>query len=425
MTDPRTQVAVIGAGPIGLAAAAHLLEQGLDPVVLEAGEQVGAAVRKWGHIRLFSPWRYTLDESAVRLLEAEGWTAPRLGALPTGAELVEQYLVPLASTAALRDRIRFSHRVGRIRREGEDLLVEHEDDGAPLRVRAVVDASGTWGSPAGLGPEDEPLPGEASAERDGRVLGALPDVLGADREQLSGRRVLVAGAGHSAMNTLLNLAELRREEPATRILWAIRRGSPEHAYGGGDRDELPARGALGDRLRRLVEAGEIELLTSAQAAALEDSAEALTVRFADGRAQEVDVVVAATGFRPELEMLRGLRLDVDPAVEAPRQLAPLIDPHLHSCGSVPAHGAEILAHPEAGLFIAGMKSYGRAPTFLMATGYEQVRSIAAHLAGNDAAPRQLDLPETGVCGGVPEVEPVAVSSAGPTTSAESCCATSS
>ena len=46
-----------------------------------------------------------------------------------------------------------------------------------------------------------------------------------------------------------------------------------------------------------------------------------------------------------------------------------------------------------------MKSYGRAPTFLLATGYEQVRSIAAALAGDWTAARdvQLDLPETGVC----------------------------
>ncbi|MFG1858993.1 hypothetical protein ACGFJT_44660, partial [Actinomadura geliboluensis] len=108
---------------------------------------------------------------------------------------------------------------------------------------------------------------------------------------------------------------------------------------------------------------------------------------------------AATGFRPDLDMLREVRVELDPATEAPVRLAPMIDPNFHSCGTVPPHGERDLAHPEPGLYLAGMKSYGRAPTFLMATGYEQVRSIAAALAGDREAADtvQLDLPETGVC----------------------------
>ena len=99
----------------------------------------------------------------------------------------------------------------------------------------------------------------------------------------------------------------------------------------------------------------------------------------------MDAIAAATGFRPDLDMLREVRLDLDPAVEAPARLAPLIDPNFHSCGTVPPHGEELLRHPDDGFYIVGMKSYGRAPTFLLATGYEQVRSIAAALAGDTAA----------------------------------------
>lgn len=173
-------IVVTGAGPVGLAAAAHLAERGLEFLVLEAGERVGASVARWGHVRVFSPWKYDIDAAARRLLKAAGWSEPDPEWLPTGAEL---------------------------------------------------------------------------------------------------------------------------------------------------------------------------------------------------------------------------RLDLDPVLGSTRALAPLIDPNHHSCGTVPPHGADELGHPEPGYYAIGVKSYGRAPTFLMATGYEQARSVAAALAGDWAAARdvRLELPETGVC----------------------------
>jgi len=109
----------------------------------------------------------------------------------------------------------------------------------------------------------------------------------------------------------------------------------------------------------------------------------------------------ATGLRPDLDFLREIRLSLDPALECPPELAPLIDPNLHSCGTVRPHGARELAQPDPGFYFAGIKSYGRAPTFLMLTGYEQVRSIVAEIAGDHDAARKVELvlPETGVCSG--------------------------
>ena len=144
----------------------------------------------------------------------------------------------------------------------------------------------------------------------------------------------------------------------------------------------------------------------------------------DGRRLDpVDEVVVVTGFRPDLSFLSEVRLDLDPVLQAPRALAPLIDPNVHSCGTVYPHGAVELAQPEPGVFLVGMKSYGRAPTFLALTGYEQVRSIAAAIAGDrEAAERvELVLPETGVCSGGGLVDETDTAEATAAPSSGGCC----
>ncbi|MCC5671814.1 thioredoxin reductase [Kocuria rhizophila] len=405
-------IVVIGAGPIGLAAAAHLSERGLPFLILEAGTAAGAAIADWGHTRLFSPWQYNLDAAARRLLEADGWTAPDVDALPTGHELREQYLEPLAQLPQLAESIRYDARVTAVSRAGMDRTRTARREETPFLIRietadahsedvfasAVIDASGTWSTPNPLGQAGLLAPGERQALSAGQIMPPLPDVLGRDRDRVAGKRVMVTGAGHSAANTLLDLSEL---DSTTAITWAVRTADLTRVYGGGEQDELAARGALGSRLRQLVDSGRINVLTSFTITRFtgEDALVVHAVTPDGEREVTVDVLVPATGFRPELGMLSELRLNLDPAVEAPAQLGPLIDPEFHSCGSVEPHGERVLAHPEKNFYIVGMKSYGRAPTFLMATGYEQVRSIAAALAGDrDAADAvHLELPETGVC----------------------------
>lgn len=408
-------VVVVGAGPVGLALAAQLVERGLEPLVLESGSQVGAAVAAWGHVRIFSPWRYDVDPAARRLLERAGWTAPDPDGLPTGGELVERYLVPLAATPELSGRIRTSARVLAISRRGVDKTRSTGRDDQPFVVRvatasgvedllagAVVDASGTWQTPNPLGAGGLPAIGEHDAGE--RLTHALPDVLGADRARFAGRHTVVVGNGHSASNTLLALAQLAEEVPGTRMTWVIRGRSAARTYGGGTDDQLPARAALGSRLRRLVESGAVEFVPGFHVERVDRDGDGVTLGGttpAGDRSIHADVIVSATGFRPDLDLIRELRIEVDPVTEAPPKLAPLIDPNVHSCGTVPPHGARELAQPEPGFYVVGSKSYGRAPTFLMLTGYEQARSVAAALAGDHAAAEsvELTLPQTGVCGG--------------------------
>ncbi|WP_336209553.1 FAD-dependent oxidoreductase [Nonomuraea sp. LPB2021202275-12-8] len=398
-------VVVIGAGPVGLAAAAHLAERGQDFLVLEAGEQVAASVAQWGHVRVFSPWKFNIDAAAKRLLEADGWSEPDPEWLPTGADLITDYLAPLAKQFG--DKVRLGAKVTAISRLGYDRVRTNGREDVPflirleggeeVQARSIIDASGTYFTPNVLGASGLPAYGEAEAGE--LVDHALPDVLGTDREAYEGKHTLVVGAGHSAATTLLALAQL----DDTQITWAIRAGSASRTYGGGAADALPARGALGTRLRAHVESGRIHLLTGFFAHSATRSGDQVSVVSRDPAGAEqsvtVDRIVAATGYRPDHSIASELRLDLDPILGSTRQLAPLIDPNQHSCGTVPAHGVDELSHPEPGYYAVGVKSYGRAPTFLMATGYEQVRSVVAAIAGDWEGARdvQLDLPETGVC----------------------------
>lgn len=425
-------VAVVGAGPIGLAAAAHLVRRGLGVEVFEAGPGVAAHLQSYGHVRLFSPWRYNVDSAARALLEGTGWAMPDPEGLPTAGELVERYLGPLAAHGALQPHLRFGHRVLGISRVGFDKLKtagrEHADfvlqvqsaDGVKeVRAQAVIDASGTWGQPNPMGIHGFFALGERAAQE--HIAHGMPDILGAGRSRYAGRTVMVVGAGHSAAGNLLALAALADEEPGTRVHWAVRGKDLRKIFGGGSADGLPARGALGTRLRDLVERGRIVLHQGFGVQAIERDGARMTVRAIDPDVAPVagiEEVIVAAGSRPDLSLARELRTRLDPWIESTEALADLIDPNLHSCGTVRPHGHKELAHPEPGFYAIGAKSYGRAPNFLMATGYEQARSVVAAIAGDWVAANQvqLDLPQTGVCS-VDLSEPAT----GQTATASGCC----
>jgi thioredoxin reductase len=406
-------VVVIGAGPVGLAAAARLIERGLDPLVLEAGPSAGTAVREWSHVRLFSLWDEITDSAAEKLLAPAGWVRPDGATYPTGGEWAEGYLQPLADV--LGDKVRFGATVTGVARAGRDRVVDSGRDEQPFTIhlttadgseeritaRAVIDASGTWAIPGPMGGDGLPARGEkAAADRISYRVPNLADP--AVRARYAGKRTAVVGSGASAFTALAALADLAGDAPATHAVWVLRRGISASTFGGGEADQLPARGALGLRAKAAVEAGQASAVTGFRTTSVERDGGQLVLVAEDGRRLDpVDEVIVATGFRPDLTFVSEVRLGLDERLQAPAGLAPLIDPNVHSCGTVPPHGVNELSHPEKGIYLAGMKSYGRAPTFLAMTGYEQVRSIAAAFAGDqEGAERvELTLPETGVCGG--------------------------
>lgn len=431
-------VAVIGTGPVGLAAAARLVERGLQPVLFEKGKHVGAAILDWGHVRVFSPWGYNVDAAARALLAEAGVTAPSGDDLPTGEEIVTQYLEPLSRVSAIASGLRLGAEVTGITRQGHDLMSNDGRADAPfvvrfrdaegeyrLLARAVIDASGTWSRPSPMGADGLAVPGEEEAAD--LIAYGIPDVDGAARESYAGKRTLVLGSGHSAINVALALLDLQEKATGTQVLWALRRDRIARLLGGGLNDQLPGRGALGLAAKQAIDEDRLNMLAPFVVDRVARSGDRLRVEATlGGRAvfEEVDRIVVATGFRPDFSFLRELRLGLDPAVEATPALAPLIDPNIHSCGTVPPHGVDELAHPEPGFFIVGSKSYGRAPTFLMATGYEQVRSVVAEIAGDHVAARQVQLvlPETGVCGVPPSIAPSSCCGGPATATADACCA---
>lgn len=392
----KKQVVVIGAGPVGIAAAAQILERGLTPIVLEKGESAGAAMLEWGHVKVFTPWKYLVDGAVERLLKKAGWVYPEKDAMPTGRDIVERYLVPAATQTRLKDVIAYEAEVRAVAKTNlsKSSSANRESTGYSVHYRlpdgeqkivyadAVIDASGTWSSPNPIGLDGLPVPGEE--ENRDLIRYGIPDVSSADRAEYEGLRTLVLGGGHSAINVVLDLLKVQENSSNTKVFWGLRTNNLEKLLGGGLNDQLPARGELGLAAKRAIDSGSLALLAPVQVHSITREDNTMRVHVSVGGEEQfihVDKIIVSAGFRPDLHILRELRLDLDEIVEAPSTLAPLIDPNVHSCGTVKPHGVEELRHFDQNFFIVGMKAYGRAPTFLMLTGYEQFAQLWRNLLG--------------------------------------------
>jgi len=412
-SNKNLPIVIIGAGPIGLAAAAHLVEKKQAFILLETGREIAHNIRTWGHVTLFSPWRYNINKAAKALLDASGWIEPNLDTLPTGHELIDLYLKPLSELVQIKPNIQLNAKVVGISRQFNDkmktknrveqsfiIYIEQENDICIIEARAVIDATGTWGNPNPANSTGVWLQNEKALAN--HIEYGIPDI-NTNAKRYVNKKIAVIGGGHSATNTLLALAELQEENPATKLVWIMRKKSVEEAYGGEAKDALAARGALGVRIHELVDSGKVEVITPFYISQMKKDKNIHIVGTING-VQKVltgfEELIVNAGNRPALSINSELRLSIDSATESVHALAPLIDPNVHSCGTVRAHGEEILRQPEKDFYIVGAKSYGRAPTFLMATGYEQVRSITAYLSDDEEASKrvELELPETGVCG---------------------------
>jgi hypothetical protein len=393
-TGAEPRIAILGAGPIGLEAALAAHELGLGFTVYEAGPEAGAHVRDWGHVRLFTPWDMNVSERMRRALP----DAPTGGALPSGIELAEQLIDPLAALPALAPRIRVGARVDAVAREG---LLKHEEIASPERgarrfrllvsdadggesvehADAVIDCTGTYGNPNSLGDGGIPAPGERALGD--RIERRLPRFDSEGREWAAGT-TLLTGAGHSAQTAARALAELAREAPEVRVIWAIRSNDP--TWGAVEGDPLPERarltGTASELARGASDAIEPRLGYVTEALAPREGRIAVTLRNGSAEEVTVDRVLALNGGVGDYSIYRQLQVHECYATSAPMKLsAALLGAAAGDCLEQQSHGPETLTNPEPGFFILGAKSYGRNSQFLMRIGWEQVSDVFGMLTG--------------------------------------------
>ncbi|MBW3644482.1 MAG: FAD-dependent oxidoreductase [Actinobacteria bacterium] len=392
MNVSRQHVAVLGAGPTGLEAALAAVDSGRPFTVYEAAPEVAANVRSWGHVGLFTPWDMNVSPRMARHLRAAGVDVPAGDRCPTGAELADRLLAPLAALPQVAPHVRLGARVVAVGRQG---LLKHEQIATPERGRrpfrllvetgagevvdhadVVLDCTGTYGTPNPLGDGGIPAPGERAL--DGEVCRRLPD-LDAEGDQWAGCTVLLVGAGHSAQTAARSLASLAARAPGTEVVWAVR--DPAPAWGAVDDDPLPERAALAAEAARLARGDHpgVRVRTGVVVESMgrRQSRIAVTLRNGQG-AEEVlaDRVLALTGSVGDQGLYRQLQVHECYATAAPMNLsAALLGAAGGDCLAQVGHGPEVLRNPEPNFFLLGSKSYGRNSQFLLRIGWEQVGDV--------------------------------------------------
>ena len=401
MADPRPHIAILGAGPTGLEAALAAVDGGHPFTLYEAGDGVADDVRRWGHVRLFTPWSLNVSPRMRRHLHHAGVTVPDNAECPTGAELVAGLFEPLAALPSLTPNLRLGTRVLEVGREG---LVKSDEIGTGKRAEhrfrllledaagnervdtaeLILDCTGSYGNPNATGNGGIAAPGERALGD--RIDRHIPDVA-AEAHAWAGKTILLVGGGHSAQTAVADLAKLAASHPGTRVLWALRGDEP--GFSPDPEDPLPDRARLLARAAALA-AGEspaVEVLTGVvvDSLASTDGRAQVTLRQAAGgeRTVDVDRILSLTGYVGDHSIYRQLQVHECYATSGPMKLAAaLLGAGSDDCLAQESHGAETLVNPEPGFFLLGSKSYGRNSTFLMRVGWEQVEEIFGLLAGS-------------------------------------------
>ena len=397
--DTPAKIAILGAGPIGLEAALYARFLGYEVVVFEAGE-VAASVRRWGHVRMFTPFGMNCSPLGLAAIHAqdESYRPPADDELLTGQEWIDRYLLPLSQTDLLADHLRLSTVVLSVSKEEllkGDLPGSSERGDFPFRLLlmgdtgerverfdAVIDCTGVfqqrnWLSRGGVATL-------AEMELQDQIEYTLPDFAGRDRERYAGKHTLLVGAGMSAATNLLALVELAESAPGTRVTWITRReglagsGGPVEII---ENDRLPHRLALALRANELASGGSTvkwlprTIVETIQGRGAKGPFE-IELSGAHGGNLPVDQIIANVGFRPNNTIYEELQVHECYATQGPMKLAAaLAGQGSADCLDQKACGPQTLLNPEPNFYILGAKSFGRKSNFLLSVGLEQIREV--------------------------------------------------
>lgn len=398
----KKRIAILGAGPVGIEAALYAAGLGHSITVYERG-RVGDHIRRWQHLRLFSPWSMNVSPLGLETLREAKRPLPDLSAFPTGRELVTGYLEPLAERlgghlrvwtdvlGVYRSRKLKGDDVGSPDRAASPFEAHLRADGHERLEEAdvVIDATGVYGRPCGLGSGGGPALGESACGD--RIDHHLVDLNGPRRRDFAGATTLLVGSGFSAATLLEAFAALQEEEPSTRLIWAWRKGARDAIPEVPD-DPLAERA----RLSRLARAWSsqpphwLSLRPQSLVRSIERRSGHVVVSFVstqDSAAPapvEVERILSLVGYRPETSIYEELQVHQCYASEGPMALAAALQGQAAGgdCLTQRSPGPAALKTSEPGFFILGHKSYGRRNDFLLRVGIEQVRDAFRLIEGD-------------------------------------------
>lgn len=417
MALDRPHIAIIGAGPIGLEAALYAVQRGYRVSVFERG-RVAENVRRWGHVRLFSPFGMNSSEWGRAALRESGHELPADDELLTGQEFVARYLFPLSRLDELESSTWLSDPVVAVGRKG---ILKTEFIGSPERSRhpfllyvygddriveadVVLDCSGTFRNPNRLGSGGIPCLGEPSGLTGDSGYGApnlidygLPDVAGAHHDSYAGKHVLVVGSGHSAATSVVALAGLAGSAPETRVTWITRRreSKPMSRITG---DQLPARDELNFVANSLATdpASPVDWIPGAAIREIRFGRDQVHVSLEISAGETVsearfDRIIANVGYRPDRSIYEELQVHECYATQGPMKLAAkLLGESSGDCLDQTSHGPDALRNPEPSFFVLGAKSYGRRSNFLIRVGLQQIIEVFKLIERDLSAPSKQD-----------------------------------
>lgn len=396
---------IVGAGPIGLEAALRGASDGYDVTVLERGD-VGAAVRSWGHVKLFTP--FIMNSSPAGRNAAGSPIDP--DRLLTGRDFADEYLRPLAECPALQGRVLHQHEVAAVSRATygkADRIGRPNRSEARFRVLAntsggqqvfesdvLIDCTGFIARHRHIGAGGIPCPGE-DLLADNNCY-SIPDAT-ADNKRFAGRHTLVIGSGYSAATSVCTLAKFADTNLETKVTW-ITRGAREVPMAPIADDPLPERRRLTEAANQLA-IDSSSCVTWAPGPHIERISEVnggycIDVRFANnsgdsdkGRGEQffVDDLIANVGYRPNARPFEELQIHRCYATEGPIKMAAhLLEATSGDCLQQTSAGAALLKNPEPNFYILGAASYGRDARFLLQIGLKQVEELFDHLKAEQA-----------------------------------------